>query len=113
MAKLKPLKKPTRTKKPVSSAKKATPAKKKPAKKSVPKSTPKDRPTIAARAKSGTFGMYDWDPGSGTNKRRSWEGQTGGYGAYGHEKGNITYKHLGETVKKTTKSRKKPGPKKR
>ena len=113
MAKLNPLKKPTRTKKPVSRSKKATASKKKPTK----KSAPKDRPTIAVRAKSGTFGKYDWDPGDGINKRRrradELAGGPGGYGAYGDEKGNITYKHLGETVKKTTKSRKKPGPKKR
>jgi len=94
MAGLKPLKKPTKKRKAL-------------------KREDARRSTMGPKAKSGTFGLYESDPGRSSNRRRAIARRTGGHGAYGTEKGNISYRHRGETVKKTTKARKKPGPKKR
>ena len=94
MAGLKPLKKPTRKRKAL-------------------KREDARRSTMGPKAKSGTFGLYESDPGYSPNRRRAIARRAGGHGAYGTEKGNISYRHRGETVKKTTKARKKPGPKKR
>jgi len=66
--------------------------------------------SVDARAKAGTVGLYGYDPGRARNMR---ERPLGRRGVYGTEKGNISYTHRGGVVKKTTKARKKPGPKKR
>ena len=66
--------------------------------------------SVDARAKAGTVGLYGYDPGRARNMR---ERPLGRRGVYGTEKGNISYTHRGGVVKKTTKARKKPGPKKK
>jgi len=91
MAELKPLKKPTGGKK---TKVKVGTTRKKPIR------------AMGAKAKSGTIGLYSWDPGSYMNRLDTAGDPPETRGHYGRNVGNISYKYKGAQITPRPKKKK-------